>query len=501
MTGVGVTDTDVVVIGAGPVGEMLLALLGHRGVRAVGFEKEAGIWPKPRAVHVDADILRAFQAVGLADRIAAGCEPMRSYRFENEAGEVLLDFPTERPNPNGWPESSMFHQPDVDALLRAEIEQLPTASLHSGHTVEEVDQDDERVTCQVTAPDGSTHAVTARYVVACDGASSRTRAAIGSAYTVLGPDDPWLVVDGGMPGEPPVEGSMVLLGHHSRPKIWARMPGRRGRMEFKIMPGDDLDEIVTPEAVERISGGLLRPDNFPIVRTAVYVFRSCLADRWRNGRVFLAGDAAHLTPPLFGQGLCSGIRDVVNLAWKLDHVLAGAPDSLLETYESERRAHVRTWIENATRMSQVLQTTDPAVAAQRDAHMRADPGAGAPTAPLLGPGLHGDTAPPAGEPAVQPVLPDGTRLDDAVGPRFLVAGPSALLAALPDDVRAGLAGTDRVVVRTEHDLGGAAVPPGGPAVVVRPDRYLLGVAATSEALAALCRTALAACTPTVLTTT
>lgn len=293
---------------------------------------------------------------------------------------------------------------------------------------------------------------------------------------------------------------MVLLGHHSRPKIWARIPGGRGRMEFKIMPGDDVDEIVTPGAVQRISGGLLRPDNFRLVRTAVYVFRSCLADRWRRGRVFIAGDAAHLAPPLFGQGLCSGIRDVVNLAWKLDHVLSGAPELLLDTYESERRPHVRAWIEHATAMARILQTTDPEVAAGRDAHLRADPGSGPPPAPRLGAGLHGDAPAPAGEPAAQPVLSDGIRLDDAVGPRFLVAGPAALLAALPDGLRADLGGSDRVAVRTEQDPDGAAVLAalGGPGVVVRPDRYLLGTAGTPGDLATLCRTALGACPPSVL---
>ena len=167
---------------------------------------------------------------------------------------------------------------------------------------------------------------------------------------------------------------MVMLGHYSRPALWVRLPGDRVRMEFKVMPGDDRDEIVTPAAVERISRGVLPAAHFTADRVAVYTFRSRLAEKWRAGNVFLAGDAAHQAPPLFGQGLCAGMRDVANLIWKLRLVSRGlADESLLDTYESERRPHARYWVEAASTMAGLVQTTDPDVAAGRDAHIRADP--------------------------------------------------------------------------------------------------------------------------------
>jgi 3-(3-hydroxy-phenyl)propionate hydroxylase len=210
-------------------------------------------------------------------------------------------------------------------------------------------------------------------------------------------------------------------------------------------------------------------------------------------------------PPLFGQGLCSGIRDAANLAWKLALVLDGAPSRLLDTYESERSAHVRSWIEHATAMKRFMQTTDPVVAEQRDAHIRAHPEQSMPVAPALGPGLHAGS-PPAGRLAPQPLLADGRRFDDLIGRDFSVVGHPTLLAELPAELRDTLATHPRVTLVDPDTPGTAeflaalaalmpdATPAAGPlAAVVRPDRYLLGAATNAHELAAQCRMALGAC--------
>ncbi|WIG15849.1 bifunctional 3-(3-hydroxy-phenyl)propionate/3-hydroxycinnamic acid hydroxylase [Kocuria rosea] len=486
------TDYDVVVVGGGPVGETLLSLLGHRGISAVGFEKDSEVWPKPRAVHFDAEILRTFQSIGLGEAVAQLCEPMVDYRMENEAGEVLFDIPTGDLSAQGWIADTMFHQPHLDELLRSEIQALPTVELRTGHQVEEITQDAEQVLCRVRGPDGDLQRHTARYLIGCDGARSQVRPLIGGSYERLGPDNPWLVVDGLLPGEAPVEGPMVFFGHHSRPRLWARMPGGRARMEFKVLPGDDLQEIVTPEAIERMSQGLLRPETFQIQRSAVYTFRSKLADKWRDGRLFIAGDAAHLSPPLFGQGLCSGIRDAANLAWKLDYVLSGAEEDLLDTYQSERSDHVRSWIVQATEMSGFVQTTDPQVAAQRDAFIRSHPDAAVAPDPSLGPGVHGQAPAPAGRLSIQPALPDGTRFDEKIGPHFALAARAELLTGLDPQLRARLQSAEGIVVLTEDRPGveDLLTSVTSTSVVLRPDRYILGAADTADDLTALCETAL-----------
>ncbi|MGK4219452.1 bifunctional 3-(3-hydroxy-phenyl)propionate/3-hydroxycinnamic acid hydroxylase [Kocuria sp.] len=470
-------DADVLVVGGGPVGEVLLTMLDARGVSAIGFERDRDVWPKPRAVHFDGETMRTFQSIGVGDALAEVSTPMRNYRMINQAGEVLLDFPTGFLGDQGWYDDVTFHQPDVDALLRARLQQLENVKLLTGVTVRSVSQTADGVTATVVDAGGAERTYTGRYLVGADGASSFVRHQLGIGYDELGPNDPWLVVDGVFREEPPQEHDMVFYGYHTRPRLWAALPGRRRRMEFKVLPGDDQNAIGSAEWVAAETGGLMRPDNFDIDRTAVYTFRSCLAPRWREGRIFLAGDAAHLAPPLFGQGLCSGIRDAANLSWKLALVLDGADEALLETYESERIPHVRAWIEQATRMSGFVQTTDAQIAAARDQHIREHPEDGVAAAPPLGPGFHVD----AGRPSIQPLIDHG-RFDDRVGKGFLVAAQRALVSTLPAAVLEKLNAAKHLQVLDESTPGVADLltASGAAIAVVRPDRYLYGTAQSAQ---------------------
>ncbi|WP_051947836.1 bifunctional 3-(3-hydroxy-phenyl)propionate/3-hydroxycinnamic acid hydroxylase [Streptomyces scabiei] len=471
-------DCEVIVVGGGPVGVLALTLLGHAGIRAVGVEREPEMWSQARAVHFDGETMRSLQAIGLAEDVAARSKPMCDFRMENEDGETLITQPTGQVGPQAWHDEVLFHQPEIDALLRAEVTRLSDVELRCGVTLTGVEQDDDGVRCHVRTQDGADEILTARYVIACDGAQSTVRRTLGVTCENLGTDDPWLVVDGRLAGTAPIDGDMVFLGRHTRPALWVNLPRDHVRMEFKLMPGDDREEIVTDEAIARISRGVLTPETFTPERKAIYTFRARVATDWRIGNVFLAGDAAHQAPPLFGQGLCAGLRDVTNLIWKLRLVSLGrAADDLLDTYESERRPHAHYWVEKAATMAHLVQATDPETAAQRDAFIRVNPAASRPPIPPLGPGVHLATDPRAGHLSPQPVLPDGRRLDDLVGRRFLLAARPELLAGLPPAVRRRIDDDAEIVAltapeETDELLASAQAP----AVIVRPDHYVLGTA-------------------------
>ena len=230
------------------------------------------------------------------------------------------------------------------------------------------------------------------------------------------------------------------------------MPGKRHRWEFMLMPQDDAATITRPESVYALLAPWnIDPDKSKIERAVVYTFHSALATRWRRDRLLLAGDSAHQTPPFLGQGMCSGLRDAANLAWKLRDVITGrAPDFLLDTYESERMEHVRAFIELAVELGGVIQTTDPEKARQRDRELVANPTMLRPITPRLGPGLHGDAPTLAGARAAQPRLADGGRLDDRVGYRFALLATARLLDTLPKTLRKQLDDMDIVVVTAER---------------------------------------------------
>jgi 3-(3-hydroxy-phenyl)propionate hydroxylase len=447
-------SVDVAVLGYGPVGALLANLLGQAGLSVAVYERETAVFPLPRAVHFDGEVMRIFQAAGLAERIAQETRhSSQGMHFVNAEGQTLMvRRGVEGRGPQGWPNNWYFHQPALEEILREGVARFPNVTVHLGREIADVSE------------------LGARFIVGCDGARSLVRRAIGSRQRDLGLHQPWLVVDLlCRPDSPRVKALpdyTVQLCDPKRPMTVVKVSGERRRWEIMLMPGDDPARLTEPGIFWPMMKRWLGPEDATLERAAVYTFHSVVQEGWRKGNLLLAGDACHQTPPFLGQGMCAGMRDAANLAWKLKAVLRdGAPDSLLDTYESERRPHVETFIELAVKLGAILQETDPAKATERDRRFARGAEMFDFPQPQLGPGLRVDAPPPVGTIFPQPVLPDGRLMDEAIGPRFAVVGEAAVLKGLESDVvLLPDVGLDWLARRDAR------------AAVLRPDRYVFALA-------------------------
>jgi 2-polyprenyl-6-methoxyphenol hydroxylase-like FAD-dependent oxidoreductase len=475
-------DAEVVIVGFGPVGATLAILLGQLGRSVAVVERWPEPYPLPRAVHFDHEVGRILGSCGIADELRRITEPAEIYEWRNAAGTTLLRFGRAGRSPSGWPLSSMFNQPAFEALLDRRAGELPHVDIRRDVEVIGLDQDDDCVTLHTDRRSE----VRARYVVGCDGANSTVRDLLCMPLVDLGFFYDWLVVDVILDQARVFDPPNVQICDPARPTTAVSGgPGRR-RFEFMRLPDESVDDLSDEHAAwELLAPFEILPDNARLERSAVYTFRARYAEQWRMGRVFLAGDAAHLMPPFAGQGMCAGVRDAANLAWKLDLVLGGsARDALLDTYEAERLPSARAAIEFSVELGKVICVPDLAEAAARDEAMAAAVGPepmDAPNLPALDDGLIHPSAPLAGQLFVQPSI--GSRLFDDVhgsGWRLVTLGvdtndldPETLewFASIGGRT-VNLRHPDNQAARwyTEHQCSAA---------LQRPDFYLYGTAANA----------------------
>jgi 3-(3-hydroxy-phenyl)propionate hydroxylase len=491
-------EFDVAIIGYGPVGATLANLLGLCGLSAVVLEREQSVYHLPRAVSLDGEGMRLFQTLGLAEDLLPHVNVSRNIRHVNADGQLLLLISRGGIGPEGWNHAYRFYQPELEAVLRKGVSRYSSIDVRLRCEAFALDERSDRVRIRYEdLASGKLDEVSARYVVGCDGARSTVRRFMGAALHDLRSHERWIVLDmildeppSGVPEAADESGRVIDAIQYCdpvRPTTFVPMPGQRHRWEFMLMPQDDPATITRPERIyELLKPWRIDPMRSKIERGVVYTFHSALATSWRRDRLLLAGDSAHQTPPFLGQGMCSGLRDAANLAWKLRDVIDGrASEQLLDTYETERMEHVRAYIELAVELGGIIQATDPEIARRRDAELIANPTMMRPITPRLGPGLHGHASPPAGTRAAQPRLGDGARIDDRVGYRFAVLANPQLTDALTTTHIERINQMGATLVPADGDAADYLLSLNVGAVVIRPDRHILGIATNPVELEAL----------------
>jgi 3-(3-hydroxy-phenyl)propionate hydroxylase len=423
---------DVAVVGLGPVGATCAALLGTLGLRTVAVERSPAVYDKPRAFALDHEVMRVFEDIGVADAVAPHTAPFTPSEYYGASGQLIKRLGALPPPwPLGWPPSMVFRQPPVEEILRKRAAEV------SEVVFDEVVDVQDRVRLK------SGRTLSAKYVVGCDGASSTVRRLLGIEYEDLEFDQAWLVVDLLVGEETLRRLPQVSIQYcePGRPATYLIGVGAHRRWEIMLEPGEEPDAW-------KLLARWVAPSEAQLWRAASYRFHALVAREWRRGNVFLAGDAAHQQPPFTGQGMCQGIRDAANLAWKLAH----GTDALLDTYEIERKAHARRLIGVIKELGSVIGERDPAAARERDRRLIAEAGGKVTTVPRQ------NLIPPleAGFLAREPHPANGT--------------------LFPKDGGRGLRVVRAPAMKDWFDKHACT------AAVVRPDHYVYGVAADEPAL-------------------
>ncbi|MGY2032144.1 bifunctional 3-(3-hydroxy-phenyl)propionate/3-hydroxycinnamic acid hydroxylase MhpA [Nocardia gipuzkoensis] len=538
-----VLDVDVVVVGLGPTGLTLANLLGRRGVRVLVLEREPEYYGSARAVYTDDEGMRIFQTAGAADELAADMNVDSTVQWVRGDGSVLAQF-HRIDRPLGWPVVNFLYQPYLENTLERALGRYPHVTVWRGREVVGFDQDADGVSvehaeCRGTGYGklpadtdlGTAERVRAKFLVGCDGGRSVVRTELGIEMSGTSFPERWLVVD--LRARDGVDAFRHLpyfdfVCDPELPIVSCPQPDRHHRFEFMLTPTQTKEQMEDADTVRRHIARFVDPDEVQVLRKLVYTFNAVVADRWRDGRILIAGDAAHMTPQFIGQGMNSGVRDADNLSWKLTAIIEhGAALRILDSYESERRPHAEAMIDLSVLNKKLVSIDNKVLAAARDiglttalrvpglggwiraAKMKPRPrfrrGAylGLPRRGLRG--IEGTLAP---QPEVRDYDGRHRRLDEALGIGFAIlgygvdprrafgAGELAILRSLdaafvtvyplggrpqgkPGEGREDVVDVEDHTGTLTRWFGKAGLRTGG-IVVLRPDRFVFGTAAAGQ---------------------
>lgn len=464
-------EFDVVIVGLGPTGATLANLLAQCGVQVLVLEKEAAIYNLPRAVHFDDETMRVFQTTGIASALTQQIRVNPGMRFVDPQGNIVLDWPRpQQLTEQGWHASYRLHQPDLERLLRQTLTTPGHCRVLLSARLTDATASPHQVNFTYDYQGQQRHSST-RYMVGCDGANSSVRQLMHTALEDLGFKERWLVVD------ILLHRDMPELGDHTiqycdphQPMTYCRNPGNRRRWEMALPDQiSDTQALDEPRIWQRLSRWIT-PQEATIERKATYTFRSAVAADWQAGRWLIAGDAAHLTPPFMGQGMCAGIRDAANLGWKLAMAIKHPHlHKLLSTYQHERSQHVTAYIATAVRLGELINTVDTGTEQPPDntASQKKMASLNVSIGSALAHGVGLPESPLNGSLFTQPALQNKPSFDDFIGYHF------ALISSAPVPDHIGVT----VLDANEHPaLQQILQTHDAIALLIRPDRYIASAA-------------------------
>jgi|TARA_B110000483_G_scaffold151509_1_gene180344 3-(3-hydroxy-phenyl)propionate hydroxylase len=353
-----IIEYDIIIVGLGPTGGTLANLLALNDLSVLVLEKEASIYNLPRAVHFDDEIMRVFNTVGIRNKLSKKLIINKGTKFVDQNENLILDWP--RPKvitENGFYPSYRFHQPDLERCLRSTLKKFKKVSIKQNANVEKIISKKEFV--EVSYMDTNSkkkYQLKAKYIVGCDGGRSFVRQHINSDMEDLGFKQKWVVIDVILKSlNNSLPDRTIQYCNSDRPATYCRNVGRRRRWEVALKDDENFKTFFEEKNLWNFLSQWIKKDEVVIERKAIYTFESAIAEKWKHERIFLAGDAAHLTPPFMGQGMCAGIRDVSNLAWKLSSSCRfGHNENLLQSYQTERAPNVRDYINTTMKMGELL---------------------------------------------------------------------------------------------------------------------------------------------------
>jgi 3-(3-hydroxy-phenyl)propionate hydroxylase len=491
---------DVAIVGFGPSGAVAAGLLGQMGLTTFVCDRQREVYDKPRAISLDHEVMRTFQQLGVVPDIEPHVEPFTPSEYFGVDGQLIRRMTMlEPPHPQAHTPSLVFNQPAVERVLRASAAALPNVEIALGIELIALAQDEAGVTLHLRDAHGHVHTQRARYLIGCDGAASTVRSLVDIQLDDLDFDERWLVVDVRVNerGLAKLPKTSVQYCEPQRPCTLVIGPGNHRRWEISLHAHEDPQHAATPEGTWALLSRWLTPEDGELWRQASYRFHALVARQWRVGRLFIAGDAAHQQPPFLGQGMCQGLRDVANLAWKLKAVIAGdvrgaAAQALLDSYGIERAGHVRELTSRIKHIGALVGERDVAKARARDARLLAECGGVVKDTPrqdilpaLQGGCLSARATKARGTLFPQPWLHDdsATRMDTHAGYGWRLVHDDTLA-----DAAAVVHGITPVHIgargkREAHGVVAAWMQRHDcHAALVRPDHYVFGTAATGDEL-------------------